>query len=264
MNFRSAVVFGAIEEVTDPEEKLLALHALVEQMAPGRMSELGRPSPSELAKTLVLRLTIEEASAKVRQGDPLDAPADYELDVWAGVIPLALRAGPPIRDPLARSAQLVSSAAGARAARDSDPVIEQLEGDYLFSSAPSRIDFELVLRFLAEQSYWARDITAQKLSVALQHSLCFGIYLGAQQLAFARVVSDRSRFAYLCDVFVVAQQRGRGLGRRLIEFVLAHPSVRDSKRMLLGTRDAHPFYERMGWRRDEHGRFMELSLESAR
>jgi GNAT superfamily N-acetyltransferase len=88
------------------------------------------------------------------------------------------------------------------------------------------------------------------------------MYAGAQQVAFARVVSDRSRFSYLCDVFVVDERRGQGLGRALIDFVLAHPSVRGTRRVLLGTRDAHPFYERMGWQRDAHGRFMELVMET--
>jgi uncharacterized protein len=263
MNFRSAVVFGSLQEVSDPDEKAFALHALVEHMAEGRMRELAPPSASELTATLVLRMSIEEGSVKMRKGPPLDGASDAALDVWAGVIPLALRAGGPVRDPRARPEQLLPPSAAKRAARDGTVAIERQHGDYLLSSDDSRLQRELVHRFLSEQSYWARGVSAAELDVSLEHSLCFGIYLGAQQVAFARVVSDRSRFAYLCDVFVTEAQRGRGLGQALIRFVLEHPHVRACKRVLLGTRDAHPFYERMGWQRDARGRFMELLLHEA-
>ncbi|HEX4354810.1 MAG TPA: pyridoxamine 5'-phosphate oxidase family protein, partial [Polyangiales bacterium] len=113
MNFRSAVVFGAITEVVDLDEKRLALHALVEHVAPGRMDELAEPTDAELKVTSVLRLTIEEASAKQRHGAPLDSPEDLARDVWAGVVPLALRAATPERDSRLRPDRLISAAANA-------------------------------------------------------------------------------------------------------------------------------------------------------
>lgn len=98
-NYRSAMLLGRARAVEDEEEKLAALEAIVEHIVPGRWSEARRPSENELKATSVLALSIEEASAKVRSGPPADDEPDYELPVWAGVIPLADRAGEPIPDP---------------------------------------------------------------------------------------------------------------------------------------------------------------------
>ena len=98
VNYRSVVVFGAAGLVTGEEEKIEALRAFTEHMVPGRWQEVRRPNKGEVAATAVLSLPIREASAKVRTGDPIDAEEDYELDVWAGVIPLKLRADAPRDD----------------------------------------------------------------------------------------------------------------------------------------------------------------------
>lgn len=99
MNYRSAVVFGRAAVVTDRWEKAAALAALVERVLPGRSQTARPPSDRELAGTLVLRLGLDEASAKVRQGPPIDDEEDYAWPVWAGEIPLRLVAGAPIPDP---------------------------------------------------------------------------------------------------------------------------------------------------------------------
>jgi len=99
MNYRSVVVFGRATLVDDGEEKLAALRALSEHMIPGRWDEVRRPNEQELKSTTVLSLPLEEASAKVRTGSPLDDEEDYELPVWAGVIPMRLIADEPINDP---------------------------------------------------------------------------------------------------------------------------------------------------------------------
>jgi nitroimidazol reductase NimA-like FMN-containing flavoprotein (pyridoxamine 5'-phosphate oxidase superfamily) len=99
MNYRSVVVLGDAQAVTDDRAKWDALHAIVEHVAPGRWSEVREPSAKELAGTLVLRLPIEEASAKVRTGPPLDDEEDYALECWAGVLPLRLTPGAPLPDP---------------------------------------------------------------------------------------------------------------------------------------------------------------------
>jgi uncharacterized protein len=99
MNYRSVVVLGEARAVTEPREKWDALHAIVEHVAPGRWSEVREPSARELAATLVLRLPIEEASAKVRTGPPHDDEEDYALECWAGVLPLRLTPGAPQPDP---------------------------------------------------------------------------------------------------------------------------------------------------------------------
>lgn len=98
MNYRSVVIFGTAEIVKDPEEKLQALESFVEQVIPGRWSEVRQPNKGELQGTLVLSLPLNEASAKVRTGMPIDDEADYNLPVWAGVLPLKLVAGEAISD----------------------------------------------------------------------------------------------------------------------------------------------------------------------
>jgi nitroimidazol reductase NimA-like FMN-containing flavoprotein (pyridoxamine 5'-phosphate oxidase superfamily) len=99
INYRSVVVFGTACVVADPAEKNRILQALVDQLVPGRWAEIRHPNAQELKKTLVLAMPIEEASAKIRIGPPLDDEDDYALDVWAGVVPLRLAAGTPVPDP---------------------------------------------------------------------------------------------------------------------------------------------------------------------
>ena len=99
LNYRSAVVLGRAVPVTQDDEKIEALRAVVEHIAPGRWGEARTPTPSELKQTTVLRLGLAEASAKVRSGPPRDEPEDYQLPIWAGVVPLSLAAGDPWDDP---------------------------------------------------------------------------------------------------------------------------------------------------------------------
>ncbi len=98
INYRSVVVFGTATLVDDPDEKFAALHALTDHLIPGRWQEIRQPSAQELKRTLVLGLRIDEASAKIRVGPPIDEEEDYELDVWAGVVPLKLAASEPVPD----------------------------------------------------------------------------------------------------------------------------------------------------------------------
>lgn len=99
MNYRSVVVFGRASIIDDPEEKLRALRAFSEHVIPGRWDDVRGPNEEELKATIVLSLPLDEVSAKVRTGPPLDEEEDYELPVWAGLIPLRLKAGAPIADP---------------------------------------------------------------------------------------------------------------------------------------------------------------------
>ena len=99
MNYRSVIALGRGAEVTDPVEKRAALDAIVEHVAPGRSAEVRPPSDLEMKATLVLRLPLDEVSAKVRTGPPVDDEEDYALPCWAGVIPLALQPQPAVPDP---------------------------------------------------------------------------------------------------------------------------------------------------------------------
>src|SRR4051794_2001584 len=99
MNYRSVVIFGNASVIDDQEEKFKALFALSEHIVPGRWNEVREPTESELQQTTVLSLAIDEASAKIRTGPPLDDEEDYALAVWAGVVPLRVIAEQPVSDP---------------------------------------------------------------------------------------------------------------------------------------------------------------------
>ncbi|MGK7951875.1 MAG: pyridoxamine 5'-phosphate oxidase family protein [Xenococcaceae cyanobacterium] len=99
LNYRSVVIFGTATIVKEPEQKLAALKAFSDNIIPDRWQEVRPPNPQELNGTLVLSLPLTEASAKMRTGAPVDAEKDYELPIWAGVIPLNITPGKPISDP---------------------------------------------------------------------------------------------------------------------------------------------------------------------
>jgi len=97
INYRSVIVYGRGEAIVDPAEKYAALEAFMERLHPGRWREVRPPNQQELKATGVVRIPIEEASAKLRMGGPLDDPEDMTLDVWAGVVPLVTSRAEPIR-----------------------------------------------------------------------------------------------------------------------------------------------------------------------
>lgn len=99
MNYRSVVILGRARVVDEPAEKMEALRALTDHIVPGRWEQVREPNESEMKATLVLALPLVEVSAKVRTGPPLDDEEDYELPIWAGVLPLNLKIEPPINDP---------------------------------------------------------------------------------------------------------------------------------------------------------------------
>ena len=130
----------------------------------------------------------------------------------------------------------------------SAPVNEWRRGEDLVSDDPSRLDVGAITEFIAGRSYWASGIPRETMARAIANSLCFGLYRGARQIGFARVVTDRATFGYLCDVFVEESERGGGLGKWLVECVLEHPDLQGLRRLSLMTRDAQPLYMRYGFR----------------
>ena len=117
---------------------------------------------------------------------------------------------------------------------------------YEISDDPARLDVGLIHGFLAA-SYWAEGRSRETVERSIANSLCFGVYYGGQQVGFARVVSDRAVFAYLMDVFVLPEHRGRGVGKSLIREVLSHPDLQGLRLFALRTRDAHGLYAQFGF-----------------
>jgi GNAT superfamily N-acetyltransferase len=115
-----------------------------------------------------------------------------------------------------------------------------------FSTDQDRLDVTMIHSFLAE-SYWVPGISRTSVEKCIKHSLCFGVYLHGRQVGFARVVTDFVRYAHLLDVFVLPRFRGRGIGKSLMEHILAHPELRTIVRYTLGTQDAHGLYAQFGF-----------------
>lgn len=126
-------------------------------------------------------------------------------------------------------------------------ILEVRKGDYLISTDPSKLDLETIHDFLSQQSYWAPGIPKEIVRKALENSLNFGLYQGFRQIGLVRVVSDYATFAYMTDVFILPDLRGRGLSKWLISMVMAHPSLQGLRRWSLVTADAHRLYAQFGF-----------------
>lgn len=125
-------------------------------------------------------------------------------------------------------------------------VFTRTRDGFTVSDDPARLDVTAIHAYLT-RSYWAEGITRDLVERSIRGSLCFGLYDGDAQIGFARVVTDRATFAYLCDVYVLEDYRGRGLGVWLTACVLDHPDLQGLRRWLLTTQDAHGVYEKVGF-----------------
>lgn len=126
-------------------------------------------------------------------------------------------------------------------------IIEVRKDNFTISTDPARLDRDAIADFLA-RAYWASNRPRPYTERALDNSLVFGLYEGSKQIGLARVVSDYAVFAYLCDVFIHEDYRARGLGKWLIATVMAHPELKDVRRWLLVTNDAHGLYKQFGFK----------------
>ncbi|RYZ95479.1 MAG: N-acetyltransferase [Moraxellaceae bacterium] len=109
-----------------------------------------------------------------------------------------------------------------------------------------KLDFSVITAFL-EGSYWARGIPSATVEKSLKGSLCFALLDGERQIGFARVISDYATVAYLGDVFVLPEYRGRGLSKWLLQCVIDHPELQGLRRWILATNDAHELYKKYGF-----------------
>jgi len=108
------------------------------------------------------------------------------------------------------------------------------------------MDLDAIHAYLT-RSYWSEGISKELVSRAMAGSLCFGLFDGGRQVGFARVVTDRATYAYLCDVYVLEEYQGRGLGTWMMRELMTHPDLQGLRRWALATRDAHGLYEKVGF-----------------
>ncbi len=124
--------------------------------------------------------------------------------------------------------------------------------NFLISTDKEHLDVDLIFAFLSRYSYWAKGVPREIVERSIANSLTFGVYHiageNAEQVGFARVITDYATMAYLADVFVVETYRGKGLSKWLIESIRSHPDLQGLRRWLLATKDAHGLYRQFGFR----------------
>jgi GNAT superfamily N-acetyltransferase len=120
--------------------------------------------------------------------------------------------------------------------------------NFYISTEKSQLDKNLIIDFLSNHSYWAQGRNRQTIEKSIANSLCFGVFTSQnKQVGFGRVITDYAVFAWLLDVFILKDFRGKGLGKMLMTEVMAHKDLQGLKRWGLGTRDAHGLYEKYGF-----------------
>ncbi len=118
---------------------------------------------------------------------------------------------------------------------------------YFISEDVSRLNLDWI-HYALSHSYWAEAIPKATVEKSIQHAMCFGVYTEAgEQIGFARVITDKATFAYLCDVIVAEQMQGQGIGKALMTHIFAHADLQGLRRFTLATRDAHGLYEQYGF-----------------
>jgi N-acetylglutamate synthase-like GNAT family acetyltransferase len=117
---------------------------------------------------------------------------------------------------------------------------------FLISTEKEKLDLDFIHSFL-NRSYWAKGISREIVARSIDGSMCFAVFDSEKQIGFARMITDKATFAYLADVFIDEQYRGRGLSKWLMEVIMSHPELQGLRRMMLATRDAHGLYARFGF-----------------
>lgn len=137
-----------------------------------------------------------------------------------------------------------------------------MEALFTISEDKTKLDVNFIHHELAN-SYWSKKIPRSIVEKGIANSMCFGMYDGEQQIGFARVISDKATFAYLCDVVITETYRGRGAGKQLMTYIMAHPELQGLRRFTLGTLDAHGLYSQFGFAAPRFPeRQMEISVQN--
>ena len=143
-------------------------------------------------------------------------------------------------------------------------IYETFQNEFIISTDKSKLDVGIIHNYLCNESYWAKNISVELVKKSIDGSCCFGLFVKenstTKQIGFARVISDCATFGYLADVFIVEAYRGKGLSKWLMETIMNCPDLQGLRRWMLGTRDAHGLYEKLGWTvldEDTRKRFMQ-------
>ncbi|AOM75800.1 GNAT family N-acetyltransferase [Pedobacter steynii] len=142
--------------------------------------------------------------------------------------------------------------------------MEIIDSGFIYSDDKQKIDAVAVHHYLSTQSYWAQNIPLKTVQKSIDNSLCFGIYKDAEQIGFARWITDKATFAYLADVYVSEIYRGQGLSKKLMSLMLFHPDLQGLRRYMLATMDAHGLYAQFGFKQIDHPeRLMAVVIKDA-
>jgi GNAT superfamily N-acetyltransferase len=131
---------------------------------------------------------------------------------------------------------------------------------FIISTDKLKLDIASIHQYLSKEAYWCKNVPLEIVKRSIENSICFGIYYSNRQVGFARVITDKTTFAYLADVFIINDYRGMGLSKWMMQCIMGHPELQGFRSWLLGTRDAHGLYSQFGFKPLEHPeRFMRYS-----
>jgi len=128
---------------------------------------------------------------------------------------------------------------------------EKKIGEFLYSSDKEKLDVNYIHHYLSAESYWAKNIPKEIVEKSIEGSLCFGVYCQENQIGFARVITDYATFGYLADVFIDKHYRGKGLSKDLMKFIMKQDVIKNLRRFMLATLDAHSLYAKFGFESQE-------------
>ncbi|MDR6300969.1 GNAT family N-acetyltransferase [Mesonia maritima] len=135
--------------------------------------------------------------------------------------------------------------------------------ELIINTEKNQLNIQLITDFIA-QTYWAKGRTLQQVQKTIANSLNFGVYLEGRQIGYARVVTDFTTIAYLMDVFIIESERGKGYSKKLMEYILSHPELKQVENWKLNTKDAHGLYQQFGFKEVQNPKkMMERELKNS-
>lgn len=134
-----------------------------------------------------------------------------------------------------------------------------LKDNYSITTDRCKMDLKAIYDYLSIESYWSKGIPLETFKTSVKNSLNFGVFHQNKQIGFARIISDFATMAYLADVYILTEHRGKGLSKWLMEIILSHPDLQGLRRWILLTKDAHELYKKFGWKElKDPSKYLEL------